>query len=118
MKTYKVVKPVSDSKDNHRYYGAGEEILLDEARASVLLQRGVIAELEEEQDPNQDIDPDADPDAGSEDNDPADEPAAEAGTAQAPEPLLSGLFEKQDKEPAVTKEDKGKATTKAAPKGK
>lgn len=104
MKNYRVVKPVSDSRDNHKRYDAGQTITLDEARAAVLLERGVIAELEEGgQEPEAEPETEAEPE-----QEPAAEPEAE------PEPLVSGLFEKEE----VTKEDKGKGKTKPTPKGK
>ncbi|WP_342088019.1 hypothetical protein [Dyadobacter sp. OTU695] len=48
MKNYIVLKPVSDSKDNHKYYGTDSTIKLDKARADVLLASGTIRELDEE----------------------------------------------------------------------
>ena len=49
MKKYKVLKPVSDSKDNHKHYRADSTIKLDKARADVLLERGIIRELTEDE---------------------------------------------------------------------
>lgn len=49
MKKYKVLKPVSDSRDNHKYYAVDSTIKLDKARADVLIGSGTVRELTDQE---------------------------------------------------------------------
>lgn len=51
MKTYNVLKAVSDSQNNNKYHAPGETIKLDAKRAAILIPLGVIEEVTDGSEP-------------------------------------------------------------------